>query len=141
MKRSRLHLLTLFCLAGILLTACDIFGAGQNNALEDSSWRLTSFRKSGLIPDTSMTANFNGGEIRGTGGCNSYFGSYSIQGNNLTINELGWTEMACLDPEGVMDQEQVLMSLLSSADTFSSDGETLQIITASGEYLIFEKVE
>ena len=86
-------------------------------------------------------ANFNGGEIRGTGGCNSYFGSYSIQGNNLTINELGWTEMACLDPEGVMDQEQVLMSLLSSADTFSSDGETLQIITSSGEYLIFEKVE
>jgi len=141
MKRSRRNLLTLIFLASIMLTACDILGAGQSNPLEGSSWQLTSYRKSGLIPDTLMTANFNGGEIRGTGGCNSYFGSYSINGTSLTINELGWTEMACLDPAGVMEQEQVFMSLLSTADTFSYAGEILQIITDSGEYLIFERVK
>jgi heat shock protein HslJ len=124
-----------------IISACSFSTLNGDQGLEGTSWQLISFNSSSLLPGTSMTASFEEGEIRGSGGCNSYFGSYSASGSNLEIKELAWTEMACLDPEGIMQQEQVLMSLLSTAETYSMEGSTLQINTAAGEHLRFELME
>jgi len=49
--------------------------------------------------------------------------------------------MACMDPEGIMQQEQQVMSLFSQAETFSIQGKVLQILSSNGKSLIFQKIE
>ncbi len=49
--------------------------------------------------------------------------------------------MACMDPEGIMQQEQQVMSLFSQAETFSIQGKVLQIITGSGGVMVFHQIE
>ena len=86
-----------------------------------------------------MTAHFSSNEIQGNASCNHYFGEYKINGDQISLSGLGWTEMACLDPEGIMEQEQVVMGLLSKAAEFRVIGDTLQITTSTGEILVFER--
>jgi len=49
--------------------------------------------------------------------------------------------MACMDPEGIMEQEQAVMGMLSHAELFSIQENYLEILTTSSETLIFIKVE
>jgi len=88
-----------------------------------------------------MTANFKEREISGSASCNHYFGSYKIKGDQIAIDGLGWTEMACLDPEGIMEQEQVIMKILSGAETISLQDNLLNIRSKSGEILLFAPLE
>lgn len=124
----------------LLLTACA--GAVPSaDPLNGSAWVLFAYRKTSPIPGTTITAAFEDGEIRGSGGCNSYFGSYSIEGSTLTIDGLGWTEMACLNPDGVMDQEQVVLGYLGDAETFELEDGRLIIHIGGNETLTFEAAE
>ncbi|MHC4133011.1 MAG: META domain-containing protein, partial [Planctomycetota bacterium] len=84
----------------------------ENIALENMSWILVSFERQGEhipMPDGAEVTLFfdkSEGLARGRSGCNSYGGAYRIDGNNLMIPEVEYTEMACLDPEGIMELEQ-----------------------------------
>jgi heat shock protein HslJ len=40
--------------------------------------------------------------------------------------------MACLEPEGVMDQEQEYLAALEIADTYKIEGLTMEMRTADG---------
>jgi len=126
--------------SALLLTACA-GAASSADPLNGSSWVLFAYRKTSPIPGTTITASFEEGEIRGSGGCNSYFGSYSIEGSTLTIEGLGWTEMACLNPDGVMDQEQVVLGYLGDAETFELEDGRLIIHVGGNETLTFEPAE
>ena len=87
-----------------------------------------------------MTASFDAKEIQGSASCNTYFGTYRLKGDQISIGELGWTEMACMDPEGIMEQEQTIMKLLSESSSYSIQGDRLQITTSAGELLIFQQL-
>ena len=45
--------------------------------------------------------------------------------------------MACISPEGVMEQEQEFLSILASAQSFQADDATLTIVCSSGRQLYF----
>jgi heat shock protein HslJ len=124
----------------ISANACALLPVGDQSDLTGTSWRLVSY--DGVIPikGKDMTAVFDGEQISGSASCNHYFGAYKIKGAEITIEGLGWTEMACLDPEGIMEQEQAIMSLLSDAATFSFQGDRLEIYTFTGKSLIFVKL-
>ena len=81
------------------------------------------------------------GEVSGSASCNHYFGSYQAKGNQITINGLGWTEMACMNPEGLMEQESTIMSILSKAVSYSTEGGKLQIQVEGGDMLVFLPLE
>ncbi|MBT4500786.1 MAG: META domain-containing protein [Gemmatimonadetes bacterium] len=68
------------------------------------------------------------GRLEGNGGCNAYF-ARAIPGeaNLLGIGDLGFTEMACLDPEGVMDRETSYFSLLSTVSSYAVEGDRLTL--------------
>ena len=87
-----------------------------------------------------MTAEFDAREIRGSASCNSYFGTYNLKGDQISISGLGWTEMACMDPEGIMEQEQIIMKMLSESISYSIQGDKLQITTSAGELLTFQQL-
>ena len=121
------------------LVACS----APNSTLEDTKWFLRSYGEQNnlqaLIEDTEITATFDSdkGEVSGSAGCNTYFARYEVRGNKLSILEMAWTEMACLSPEGVMDQEQEYLTILANAQSFQADETTLTIFCSGGQQLYF----
>ena len=66
--------------------------------------------------------------MTGSAGCNSYFGEYEVTTNRLSIpGPIAATEMACLEPEGVMEQETLYLAILKSADSYQIQGNELSI--------------
>ena len=115
----------------------------QGSTLEDTKWFLRSYDEQNslkaVIEDTEITAIFNNDkdEVSGSAGCNTYFARYEVRGWELEIFELAYTEMACITPEGIMEQEQEFLSLLANAQSFEADDTTLTILCASGQQLYF----
>jgi putative lipoprotein len=105
--------------------------------LNDTEWTLVTYgpvdNLTAVLPDTPATAVFGSdGEISGTTGCNSYFGSYTLAGDSFTTGVLGMTEMACM-AGGIMEQESAFINALSAAQTISREGDTLVIEYEGGE--------
>jgi putative lipoprotein len=132
----------LFSAATILLVfglaACSASGQTAADPLESTSWELVSFGGTPVMEGTTVTASFADGQVTGEGGCNSYGGSYQVDGENIEFNEVVMTMMACMEPEGVMDQETAVMAYLNDAQTFEIDADgQLHIYRADGEGLVF----
>lgn len=113
----------------------------QTASLEGTTWSLESFVEgeaaTSLIAGTTITMELSNGRLTGSAGCNSYGGSYTAEDGELTVNELVWTEMACLDPEGVMEQEQRYLDTLNNVSTFELEGNRLTLRTSDGRALDF----
>ena len=124
----------------LFAVSCSILPGTGSNPLSGTTWKLISYANNKPLAGKDMTAEFDGKEIQGSASCNSYFGTYRISGDQISIGELGWTEMACMDPEGIMEQEQTIMKLLSDSSSFSIQGDSLQITTSAGELLIFQQM-
>lgn len=133
-------ILTFTTLVIFILSACGLLTGSNNAVLRGTSWKLVSYGGKLPIAGKTVTANFEGIEVSGSASCNHYFGSYQVKGSQLEIEGLGWTEMACLDPEGIMEQEQQIMSLFSSADHYLIEGDNLEIETSDGKILVFERL-
>lgn len=62
--------------------------------------------------------------VTGNGGCNSFFGSYTIQaGNRISFSQMGSTMMACLN----METESQFLRALEMADNYTINGDTLSL--------------
>ncbi|MFQ5872468.1 MAG: META domain-containing protein [Dehalococcoidia bacterium] len=144
MKRSLIaYMMTLTLVLALGAMAC---GEDSSPSLDDTSWVLESYGPQGatqaLLADTEITAEFDGSEatLTGSAGCNSYFTDYAVEGSDLTLSTLAWTERACLGPEGVMDQELAYLGALGTVDRFEVDDTTLRLFY-SGGVLVFEAHE
>lgn len=136
--RVRLSVIFLVLLA-IGLVACK----GGTVAFEDKEWLLESYGEPGnlqaVLEETEITATFDSAkhEVRGSAGCNSYFGDYEVDNSELSIPVLANTEMACLEPEGVMDQEQQYLQALRLAESYEIEDGKLRITCSDGSVLVF----
>ena len=124
----------------LLLSSCAILDSSGNSSLNGSSWTLISYKNQSLMPGTAMTAAFEQNEVSGSASCNHYFGSYSTRDEQIEIEGLGWTEMACMDPEGIMEQEQEIMKILAKAKSFQVRENELVIRNSEGESLVFARI-
>jgi len=139
MKRTFGLITAVFVL--LALSGCGLLTGGSGNDLHGTFWTLESYGGKSLLIDTRMTASFESGEISGSASCNHYFASYQAKGNQISIAGVGWTEMACMDPEGIMEQESTIMSMLSKAISYSIEGGKLHLQIESGEVLVFLPIE
>jgi len=103
--------------------------------LAGATWVL-----SGTLPGTAITAQFDGANISGSSGCNTYNGTYASTraggpSNNISIGELITTQQAC--EEAFMNQEQAYLAALSSAQSYTIQGNSLTIAYAGG-VLVFQ---
>ena len=132
--------LLFFVLAGLTLTfvlaAC---GGGGAASLDATEWVLTSL--DGSSPLGNFSLSFADGQVSGQAGCNSYFGGFEQAGSSLSIPMIGMTEMFCMEPEGIMDQESLYLGILSRGSTFSVTGSQLRIESSDGAFLLFEVIE
>jgi heat shock protein HslJ len=125
--------LAVFAASIFVLTGC----AASADPLNGTDWDLQSYNGTSPIEGRALTASFEKGQISGSAGCNSYGGTYQIHGDQITISQLYSTEMACMDPEGIMDQEQRFLKALSGAQTFQVATGQLKIFGANREILTF----
>lgn len=116
------------------LTGC----AATGDALDGTSWVLTSLNGSSPIAGSTITLAFEDGRASGSAGCNSYGGSYTLSGaDGVTFRDVFSTMMACVGPEGVMEQEIQYLDILGAAHGYSMQDNTLQIFTPDGAFLQF----
>ena len=137
MKRKRLSTVILVAIVLLSLAACDGAGPVTDDPLDGTSWDLMAYRKSKPIPGTTITATFEDGQVTGSAGCNTYFGSYQIDGDIINVGQIAITEMACMEPAGVMEQELMFVEFLGDARTFRLSDGSLQITRSDGEALTF----
>jgi len=120
----------------IAVQACQPQPAGA--ALAGTEWRLLTIGKTDVMPDTEITIRFADGEVSGNASCNSYFASYEANGSRLTFDAVGMTEMWCMEPEGLMDQETRYLQTLPKAESYNIADGKLIIFLSDGDQLIFE---
>jgi heat shock protein HslJ len=128
---------------GMVFTIIGASGCSSSTGtdLEGKKWLLESYgdpdSPQAVIKDTRVTAEFSEGEVTGIAGCNNYFGSYEVSGKSLTFGPVANTEMYCMDPEGVMDQETDYLTALQSAKTYEITAGKLQITYSGNQVLTF----
>jgi heat shock protein HslJ len=137
--KNRMSSLLLILIMGLMLASCS----HPNNTLaadmESKNWELKTIRTSVPIAGRVISIEFEDGEVHGSSGCNSYFGGYEIKGDEITFGMLASTEMACMDPEGLMGQEQDYLSFLSEVVSFSIEDGQLILRKADQDQLTFSE--
>lgn len=104
--------------------------------LSGTSWQLESMLGETPIEGTTPTLEFTDTELMGDTGCNQYTGTYELDGTAITVGELIQTEMACTEPEGVMDQEAAYLSTLASAASVSRTDGQLELLDVNGSVVL-----
>jgi heat shock protein HslJ len=135
--RGRTLMIAVMALA-VLLVGCGSSPA-DSSSLQDTQWVLVALGGEALLPDTAPSAEFSAEQISGSAGCNTYFGTYTVSGSEITISDVANTEMWCMEPEGVMDQERAFLAALASVASYRIAGERLELMDGTGGViLLFE---
>src|SRR4051812_24727062 len=108
--------------AAVLLSACGTSpgasgaaspppatSAASPSALAGTQWVLTGIEQNGvaqpLVQGTQLTLQFGEGSLGGQAGCNSFSGTYTVDGQTLTVSNLNQTMKAC--DTAIMQQEYI----------------------------------
>jgi len=123
-----------------VLVACATAEPDQSPAegatLSGTEWALTSLIGQALIEDTRITLGFGEGSLEGSAGCNTYGGSYTVTDDSLRLSDLYWTEMGCLEPEGILDQEMAYLNALNTVASFRVDAGRLELYDEAGTQIL-----
>lgn len=100
--------------------------------LVGTPWNVTQYNNGNqatvsLVLDSTITLEFGAdGTVSGNATCNSYNGSFTTDGDTLTIGPLATTRMACASDE-LNAQETQYLAALQNAATFEISNATLVI--------------
>ncbi|MCM2466728.1 META domain-containing protein [Methanoculleus oceani] len=150
-RRNRNYILAVASLL-VIVVACIVAAGctstpGAAAGLAGTSWTLASLAGEDgsitpVLDDTAVTAAFSvDGRVGGSAGCNHYSAGYTAEGADLTIEPAVRTEMYCIDPPGVMDQEDRYLALLTEVASYRVEDDLLILADRDGaDLLIFEQV-
>jgi len=104
----------------------------QSTRLLNAEWELISLNGGDLIEGRAITLHFAETSLEGSGGCNTYGGSYTVSEDRLSVSGVYATEMACMEPEGIMDQEQAYLQLFNAITRYRVEGDQLELYNEAG---------
>ncbi len=111
----------------LLLSGCSLLSGSGTTSL-DGEWLLQAGTNQGaaipIVAGSKVTLQVDGTRAGGTAACNSYGGKIVISGSNISISELGQTEMACLDNR-LMALESAYLAALPRVTTVARSGNSL----------------
>jgi heat shock protein HslJ len=105
--------------------------------LEGTYWKLTSLGGKEVIPAKERQGPYlqliaAGHMVVGTGGCNRLHGGYELEGDQLSIQGVATTMMAC--SEG-METEAHFLKILEKVKTYKVEGGQLALMDEKGAEL------
>lgn len=111
--------------------------AGRPADLDGSEWILTTLKGADLLSGTNITLGFAEGHAAGFASCNAYGGPYSTADDGtLSVSMLEVTAQACLEPQGVMEQEDAYLTAFQEAAAYRVTGDQLVLQGDAGELLL-----
>ena len=118
--------------APVLVLAIEV----DKPALEGATWRLASVAHADgqlhAVPNgVEATASFANGLVSGSGGCNRYTASYTVDAGKLTIGLAASTMMACPEPQTAV--EQPFMAALAATMAYKIEDGQLSLLDAKGQ--------
>lgn len=100
-----------------------------------TNWLLDSYQVDGAaMPSnrhTLVALYFTPDQVKGYAGCNWIGAQYTLTSDQVTFDGMEMTARACLG-DGVMEQESVISTILSGANTYRYEGEALVLEGSSG---------
>ena len=99
--------------------------------LNGTSWALTDLGIEGqaLVEETEITLSFTDGAISGSGGCNTYKSSFSLDETNpaaIIITPVAATKMSC--PQAVIEQENRYFTALAQVSVWGYQAGHLALL-------------
>ncbi|UCD36298.1 MAG: META domain-containing protein [Nitrospiraceae bacterium] len=119
----------------LFLAACPL--PAHSTSLEDARWQLVEADGSPVAPlpgERQPSMTFDAGKKQATGfaGCNTFFGSYELDGSSLTFGPVGATRMFCEGAAG--EVEMKFMQALEQTRTWEVRDCSL-LLLKNGEVL------
>jgi heat shock protein HslJ len=148
----RTTVLVLLSLAALVLAACTAAasaspsasatsaGAGGSPAaggpeLVGTAWALGDLPGQ-VLTDVRPTIAFSGdGTVTGSGGCNDFNGTYTVDGSNLTFGPLASTKKACGDAVNTL--ETAYLAALQATTAYEITSDSKLKLTAGATTLTF----
>jgi heat shock protein HslJ len=139
------HVMGLVMVVLVLLTACSTpaepsDGLQHPATLTGTAWRVVSVGGRAPIALAVPTAMFAADRVTGSGGCNSYGGTYRYDPGTgrIEMRELGMTAMACAEaPRN--DFEGVFIQALGRVNLVSVDAQGRMGLSGPGELIVLER--
>jgi heat shock protein HslJ len=130
MSKRRLTVAVVVALVAIAgAVIWSVADSGGGDPLADTSWTLSDLYGA-AVTGTAPTIAFTDTDMNGTGGCNSFGGTYATEGDTISFGPIASTLMACEGP--TMEQETVYLAALDGAQTYAIDGDSLRITGGAG---------
>jgi heat shock protein HslJ len=131
-----------FSVAGDQLTLADadkkslLVYKTQSQNLSGTSWEVIGYNNgkqavTSVLSGSTIRLDFaSDGTLSGNSGCNSYNGTFTVTGNQITIGPIASTRMAC--SQELMDQESLYLAALGTAATYQIKDTGLELRTKDG---------
>lgn len=113
-------------------TSAQASTAASVASLDGTSWALSQVGAAAAEPGGLLA--FQGGNLSGSTGCNTFGGTYQQAGASLTIALGAVTQKACAPP--LDGQETAVLAALPKTASFTDTNGTLTLIDASGATLL-----
>ena len=103
--------------------------APQSEGLAGTAWQVTGYNNGrqavvSVLNGTELTMEFSAdGRVAGSAGCNRYTGSFKQDGKSLSFGPAAATRRLCVEPEGVMEQEQQFLKALETVATARQEAD------------------
>jgi heat shock protein HslJ len=116
-----------------LVLALGTAGMTMGVDLAGSEWRPSFISAAELPAGIKMEVAFQpDGKITGFGGCNRFFGGYTLSGSHIKIGPLASTRKGC---PGLLRLETAFFARLQAAASFEQTETTLVLFDAAGNTL------
>ena len=120
-----------------------VFIAERDRPLTETVWTLIAAAPIigadpiPVLPESTATARFDNGELRGGLGCNLYEARYTLESDRLNVANLRRTGAdVCAQPPGIMAQEDMLLARLGAVRRYRIIGRQLLLYDDSEHPLL-----
>ena len=115
-------------------------GYNPTEKLGNKKWVLYTMDDTKTVltmQDTAISIQFSmkDGKLKGKNACNSFTGSFSAQGDKISIINIASTKMLCKAEQ----LEKILFNFYSNVTTWKISGNILTLYKPDGENLVFEE--
>ena len=130
--------LPVIALLGVIVLQVSTAAEEEDAAMlkRADGWVLAEIKEGGkvveLVPGGRTQLSFKDKQVTGTGGVNSFFGSYELgEGGKIEFGGFGSTLRG--GPRNLMDQEARILALLDKATSYSIEDGKLILSDESGD--------